>query len=169
MAYTAAQQAKITAAQTQLDKAKTAYQGWVSTYDSSVAEIQPCYKNPIESAVAAASWFNPTKPPCMSAGSCKVNDCKAVIDALNGSIIPGLRSAYGEFNAAQANFDKVLAEVASESQNDPDVIQANNVAVTAAEAAELVKKYKYIFYSILLLLIGGGIYAFFRLRKTQAA
>lgn len=162
MAYTAAQQAKIDAAQKLLDAAKAKWNSWVSFYDAHFIKFNQCYKGKWYDAYQAASWFNPTKGPCTGQGTCKLGDCKDLVDYFNDYIIPNLRSALPELNAAQANFDKVLVEVTAEASSDPSNAAAIAAAAAAAAAEGAVKRQKYIFYGIAIVVIGILVFVYFK-------
>lgn len=164
MAFTAAQQAKIDAAQKRLDKAKLDYQSWVTTYSNQIAKIQPCYNNVLEGAAAASTWFNPTTGPCKAAGACKVSECKDDVDIVNNTIIPQLRPAYNEQIAAQQNFDKVLAEVNAEVNADPNT----KIEIAEALAAAQALRQKWIFGTVAVLIIGTGIFIWWKWGRKKA-
>lgn len=168
MAYTQAQQARIDAAQKRVDTAKSTYQSWVSSYNDWTTSIQGCYKDQIPDAGAASTWFNALSTgPCTTKGSCKQSDvanCKAVIEkTLNAKTIPNLKAAYNELNAAQTNYNTVLAQVIEESKADPNNILANTVAAASASAT----KYKWIFAIVIVIIVAAAAfiwYKFFRKR-----
>lgn len=162
MPYTSIQQDKIDKAQGRLNNAKSSYSVNVTRYNDWVASIQPCYKDTIQDATAASSWYNPTKPPCEAKGSCDISNCKNTVDKLNGDIIPTLRAAYNEQVAAQSNFDKVLSEVAQESKNDPANQAAHDAAVASASEAEKASQKKWIFWTVFVVVVGFLIFAYFR-------
>ena len=164
--YTQAQKDKIAKAQGRLDNAKANYSTWVTSYNDSVASIQPCYKDVIQDAGAASSWYNPQKQPCSNQGKdCKQSDvkvCKDVIEVLNGTTIPALRAAFNERNDAQANFTQVLNEVAAEAKNDPLNQAAHDAAVAAADEAENTEQRKWIFWTSVVVVGGFLIFAYFK-------
>lgn len=168
MAYTAAQQAKIDQAQGRLNNAKAAYQGNVTSYSNWVISIQGCYKDTIPDASAASTWFNALNTaPCTTKGKdCKQSDvanCKAVIEkTLNASTIPNLKATYNEQVAAQANFDKVLSEVAQESASDPQNQAIHDAAVASANEAENTKQTSYWFWGAVVVVAGFLIFAYFK-------
>ena len=162
MPYTSLQQDKINKAQGRLDNAKATYGTNVTRYNDWVASIQDCYKDPFQDAVAASSWYNPTKNPCQAKGSCDLSNCKNVIDKINDDIIPTLRAAYNELQAAQQNFDKVLAEVAAEAGNDPKNKADHDAAVAAADEAEKSEQKKWIFWTAVVVVGGFLIFAYFK-------
>lgn len=154
MAYSVEQQAKIDAAQARLNTAKASYSSNVERYNDWTSSIQGCYKDTFSDAAAASTWYNPQKGPCKSAGSCDLSNCKNVIDKLNAEIIPTLRSAYSELNAAQLNYDRVLSEVGPEVENDPEVENNPVVISPNSNAADTqVKNQKWIFFGIVALTI----------------
>lgn len=139
MAYTVAQQARLTEAQNKLDKAKANYNGYVASYDNYGADITPCYDGSWYDASQAATWFNPLETHCTKKGECTGSDknqCQAFVRTLNTSIIPGLRSALTELKNSQSNYDKVLAEVISESASDPSNILQQQQQQQNADIAE---------------------------------
>lgn len=168
MSYTKEQQSKIDTAQKILDAAKATYQGWVTSYNGWVASIQPCYKNTIPDSSAASTWFNHLDTgPCTSAGNCKQSDvanCKAVIDkTLNPITIPTLKTTYTSLNAAQANYDKVLAAVIAESKNDPaTVLQEHQI-----DAAATVSKYKWVFAIVVVIILVIGFFVYKKFFKKS--
>lgn len=169
MAYTALQQAKIDAAQTRLNTAKSTYSTWVSSYNDWVASIQTCYKDQIQDAAQAATWYNLTKGPCTNQGQnctqASVQNCKNVVDKLNNETIPSLRAAYTELNAAQSNFDKVLNEIATEVQNDPSVIADIQNTNTQIEADAKVRTTRIIIIGIVIIIIIGAFVWYKYIRK----
>lgn len=164
MPFTSPQQAKLDAAQKQLDAAKAAHQGYVDSYSSWVNSIQGCYKDQIPNAAAAATWFNALDTgPCTSAGpSCtnsSIANCKAVIEkTLNPITIPNLKSTYSQLQAAQGNYDKVLDEVAEEAAADPQ-LQLEHAEIIANAGAERLKQW----FWIVLVIIGAiGTFVYFK-------
>lgn len=162
MAYTAAQQAKIDAAQTLLDAAKTKWNSWVGYYDSHFIKFNQCYTGKWYDAYQAASWFNPTKGPCTGQGSCTLSDCKDLVDYFNDYIIPNLRSAFAELQGAQTNFNTVLAAVIAEAAGDPSVIIQQQQIQAQAQVEAAAKKQKYIFYAIVAVVIGITVFVYFK-------
>lgn len=158
MAFTAEQQGRIDAAQQKLDAAKLNYDAGVKAYNLIAADIAPCYKDPVPSSGDASTWFNAfSKGPCVGKGSCSVSDCKSNVDIAN-NIIPNLKGAYNILLAAQANYDKVFAEVTAEAQADPAFILQQNQIASNAEANKL----KWAFAIVVVVVVSFGIYAYFK-------
>lgn len=179
MAYTAAQQAKLTAAQLRLDNAKDAYKEATRQYNDNAAIAMHCYGHETFygiSYVERGEW-KPNTKNCIGSSpikdkGCSQSDkdqCQNFVGQLNSTFIPNLIAAYTERNNAQSNFDKVLGEVTLESKNDPTFITEHDKEVAAAIEAEKIKKYKYFFYIVLVLVIGFGIFAYFKWGKKKAA
>lgn len=158
---------KLDAAQKQLDAAKASYQGYVTSYNNYGANITPCFDKDKTwyDASQASTWFNPDKSNCVGSvlkpqgcSNSDKNECQAFVDTLNQSIIPGLRAAYAQQTAAQANYDKVFDEVAAEAAADPAFI-LDQLEVEANAKAEALKQW---FWIILLLLAAAATFIYFR-------
>lgn len=163
--YTAAQQAKIDAAQKRLDNAKSSYSTNVTRYNDWVASIQGCYKDQIQNAGNASTWYNPTIGPCTAAGSCSLSNCKNGVNKLNDDVIPALRAAYTELNSAQSNFDKVLNEITTEVQNDPAITIGVQTAGAQIEADAKVRRTRIIIIGIVVIVIIGAFIWYKYIRK----
>lgn len=165
MGYTAEQKGRIDAATQRLETAKSAYAGNVNRYNEWVASVQPCYQDPIESASAASTWYNPTVKCKPRITGCHPENCKSTIDLLNGNVIPALRAAYQELNGAQSNYDKVLQEISNEVVNDPTFI----ADLKDKEEETKVRRQKYIFWTIATVVIGGLIFSWFKLGRNAVS
>jgi len=169
MAYTAEQQARLTAAQAKINATKPIYEGFVARYNSYVGAIT-CYGGTFPTVEAAATWANPDRSSCTRAGSCTGNDknsCQANVDDMNQNIIPGLRGAYNNYQQALANYNIVLAAVAKESGSDPANVSAAAAEAAKAAAAEAAKakKLKYILIFVAVIVIVAGFIYFKFIRK----
>lgn len=153
MAFTPEQQAKIDTAQARLTNAKSAYQQKTNAYNDAVSAVQKYYSKPIEPSTSAATWYNPVTNSC-NFGIHSI-DCHNKINSLNDTIIPELRAALIEQNAAQSNYDIVLSSVIAEATGDPTNKQ--NTIVQAASA-----KQKWIFAAIVVIVIGALIFSYFK-------
>lgn len=164
MAYTTEQQGRIDVALARLDAAKGAWAIFVGKWGTKFIDL-PCYSDTKHSAYAAATWFRPSDASCTRKGDCTGDDkraCKNAIEDIRANLIPPLRTAYSELGAAQANYDKVLAEVALEVSNDPAVIIQTAAVTATATAAGQVNKQKYIFYGIVVIAIAVVIFVLFK-------
>lgn len=165
MAFTTEQQARLDAAQKRLDTAKSA---WIYNRDRyndfmNNGSGMGCYHGTVETPEAAATWFNPTDAPCDATGkdkntgdNCNLNkkeNCKDTIKYINTNVIPALRSAYNELNAAQVNFDKVLKEIEQEVKNDPELIAELEQIQQDAEQAGMTTRTKIIWISIIVIVV----------------
>lgn len=174
MGYTSQQQARLDAAQQRLDNSKAAYRTAVNNFDAASANVIPCYTQETFYGVSFAERgdWKPKRDKCTRAGACTTadkNQCQNFVDQLNSTYIPALQAAYRERNDAQANYDRVLAEVQAEVQGDPDFIHTQT-QIQAEEAAEgLANKQKWIFAGIVVLVIGGLVFAWFRWGKKLFA
>lgn len=163
MPFSATQQKKLDDAQALLDSAKAAYLGNVQSYNEYANAIAPCYTHAVPSASDASTWFNSfDKGPCTGKGSCDLSQCKDRVDVLN-TIIPNLKSTYASLQSAQANYDKVTMEVAAEVKSDPTTILQQAEIAASAES----KKYKWIFGIVVVLIIGGAIFVYFKWFKKK--
>lgn len=159
MPYSSTQQAKLDVAQKRNDAAKTNWEGAKKFWQQHFIDLK-CYSDTKWDAVAAATWFTPNDSSCTVKGSCTSSDkatCKSEI-ALVRDNIASLRTTYTELGAAQANYDKVFAEVTAEAQNDPAFITAQNQIAASAQANKL----KWVFGIVVVVVISFGIYAYFK-------
>ena len=169
MGYTAQQQGRLDAALKRLQTAQSSYAGNVTRYNDWTSSIAGCYKDPFGTASEASTWYTPQNGPCRELKSqCKgtsYQNCKDVIQKLQDDIIPALRSAYAELNTAQANYTKVLDEVAKEVVSDPDFISQQNQIKSDAEANAASTTQKYIFWTVAFVVVGGIIFAWIKWGK----
>lgn len=167
MPFTSLQQAKLDAAQQQLDAAKATYQGFVSSYNDYASGITPCFdKNkPWYDFTQATSWWQPDRSDCVGGitkkQGCNASDknqCQSFVDYLNTTTIPGLRAAYSKQLAAQSNYDKVFNEVAAEAAADPQ-LQLDQAEIEAnAEANKL----KWIFWIAVVVVVAIAAFVWFK-------
>lgn len=167
MAYTAAQQAKLTAAQKLMDQATSDYLARARTYQDYHAGIT-CYGDVFQPSEVAGDWWNPQRTLCTSQGGCTHDDknsCQANIDYLNQYIIPPLRSTLQAYKTAQNNYATVLSQVTAESGADPVNVTNAAAAAAAAEAAEeaKTKKLKYILiFTAVVIVVLVVVYVYFK-------
>lgn len=167
MGYTAQQQTRLDTAQRRLDDAKSIYQSAVNNFNSWAGNAIPCYTQETWYGVAFAERgdWKPKRDKCTRAGACNTdakNKCQNAVDQINGTYIPQLQSAYKERNDAQSNYQQVLEEIKSEVQGDPDLIK-DLAQINAEEQADaLVRKQKWIFAGVAVLVIGGLILAWWK-------
>lgn len=148
--YTAAQQAKIDAAQNRLNTAKDNWKGANDFWQQHFIDLK-CYDDTKHDIMQAVSWFTPTDVSCTEKGSCTHSDKKHCQDeiALVRSKIGFIRSTYAELNSAQQNYDTVLNEVAQEIKNDPAIIHAKD----QLEADTATNNRKWTFLGLIILVV----------------
>lgn len=160
MAYTQEQQARINAANSRNDLAKQEWAKAVAFWNQHFVNIK-CYTDVKYPAEAGATWFTPTDSKCSQGGNgCTTDDkrfCKAEI-ALIRSNIGSIRNAYTELNAAQVNYDRVVAEIDEEIASDPTIIiEKEKINAAASQTGK-----RYIFYGIVVVVIAFLVFAYFK-------
>lgn len=160
MAYTAEQEARISAANSRNDLAKQEWAKAVAFWNQHFVNLK-CYFDTKYPAEAGATWFTPNDSSCnQGREGCKNSDkdfCKVEI-ALIRSNIGSIRNAYIEKNAAQTNYDRVVAEIDAEIASDPEIILEKEKI--NAEASQTGKRY--IFYGIVVVVIAFLVFAYFK-------
>lgn len=167
MAYTKNQQDRLDAALNRSNNAKDAYGIAVNNFNLAAALVIPCYTQETFYGVSFAERgdWNPKRDKCTRAGTCNTSDknqCQNFVDQLNSRFIPLLKSAYKERNDAQANYDKVFAEIAAEIQADPTFQLTQTQIEADAAASASYKKQMWIFLAIAVIVIGFLILAWFK-------
>lgn len=164
MPFSSQLQTKLDAAQKRLDAAKKSYSDNVARYNDWTKSVQGCYKDTLASASDAATWYNPSNKRCKERISgCHPQNCIDTINKLNSDIIPSLRAAYNEQGAAQANYDKVFAEVAAAAAADPQ-LQLEQAAIEANAGAN---KLKWIFWIAVVVIVAIAAFVWFKWVKKK--
>jgi len=157
MALTTAQQAKLDAANIRNEEAKKQWAAWINFWNINFVNLQ-CYTDVKYDVYAAAQWFTPTDVSCKNvSGGCTKEYCKSQVDLIRNNM-GTLRNAYTEFNSAQANYDKVLSEIKSEVQSDPEIIKDLAEIEASAQAIRL----KWIFGIVIVVILGIVIFVYFK-------
>lgn len=169
MAYTTAQQARLDAAQAKVNQTKPIYDSNAERYNSWTSTIH-CYGGTFPSLEEARTGTYADVNTCTSSGkSCKQSDqreCKNLVGQLNSDVIPGLIAAYSNYHNAITEQLAVIAAVGSEASADPATI-AGTAAAAATAAAQpsataTITKQKYIFWAIVIVVVGFLVFAYFK-------
>lgn len=159
MPFNSTQQAKLDAAQARNDAAKKGWQGATDFWNLHFSGLK-CYTDTKYDVVAGATWFTPNDSSCSQGKDCthqdKVN-CKAEIKLVRDNL-GNIRAAYAEFLAAQANYDKVFAEVTAEAANDPQ-LQLEQAEIAANASAT---RFKWIFWIAVVVIVGIAAFVYFK-------
>lgn len=160
MPFTSIQQEKLNAAQKRNDDAKKNWQSAVEFWNTHFVNIR-CDKQEKHDAIQAATWFTPNDRKCYKGSDgCRDADkelCQSEMKLILSNI-GTIRNSYAEFNAAQANYDRVFNEVTAEAAADPVIVLEQAEIEANAEA----NKYKQIFWIILLLIAAVATFIYFK-------
>lgn len=172
MAHTAANQAKLDAAQHQIDVTKPVYDNIAAGYTNYVAGIVSggCYGAPVSVEDARSGYdVSGTKGACTNAGSCTHSDKKACennVDYLVANYVGPLQAAWSNYNNALNNYNTVLAQVNKDeaAQNAIDTAAAAGSGAAAAAAAGKITTEKWLFFGLVaLIIIGAAVFIIFKM------
>lgn len=182
MAYTAEQQARIDAAQLKVTNTKNTYDAAslkLSNIEQKARDIfnKVMLCSGFKNKVKDFSILNPSScvicltncGNCGGPGSDQVATCKQRVNAFNteynnwNAYKSTVNNALNDWNIAKQDLKDVLDDIGTEVANDPKTL----AELKAIEEAEKVKMYKYIFYAVAVLVIGGITYYLLRKKKAQ--